>query len=53
MVNCYKERFKKMVKTINSDVMIEYAHLNNPKVLQGKEKCLLKILFYVLFLRKG
>ncbi|MDS1004520.1 hypothetical protein P9J83_13570 [Clostridium sporogenes] len=38
MVNCYKERFKKMVKTINSNVIIEYAHLNNPKSFTRKRK---------------
>ncbi|WP_223919186.1 hypothetical protein ACFLKA_03300 [Clostridium caseinilyticum] len=53
MINCYKERFKKMVKTINSDVMIEYAHLNNPKSFTRKRKMPLQDIILCTLSNKG
>lgn len=53
MINFYKERFKKIVKAINSDNVKEYAHLDNPKSFTRKRKMPLEDIILCTLSKKG
>lgn len=53
MINLYKERFKKLVKIINSDTIKEYAQLNHQKSFIRKRKMPLEDIILCTLSKKG